>query len=92
MKNVLKRNTRLDMNQPFKNYVMVAEFSEKQTAAILERELSILHELKLLQNYLKFNYANIQPEDIYNTLREGGNQKQINFEWFLKIFIIYNMF
>ena len=84
-KEILKRNTKNEMNKPFHHYITISEYSEKQTAAILEKALSFLHEIKLLQNFFFVHYPRATTDDIYNTIIRLGKQKRLDFSWFLII-------
>ncbi len=82
IKQILDKNTKNEINKPFKHYFTVCEFSEKQTAAILEKEMSILHELKLLQCQLSVTYGKITTTNIYNMIKSRGKRNRLDYEWY----------
>ena len=81
-KQMLVRNTKNKINTPFKHYFTICEFSEKQTAAILEKEMSILHELKLLQSELLVTYGKITADNIFNLIKTRGKRDRLDYEWY----------
>jgi len=78
---ILKRKTKNEMSKPFRHYITISEYSEKQTAAILEKELSFLHEIKLLQNLFVVHYPRATIDDIYTIIKRLGKQNRLDYEW-----------
>lgn len=47
----------------------------------MEKELSYIHEIQLLQTIFNSNNPKVSIDEIYEIIKTQGNEKIINYEW-----------
>ncbi len=76
---VLERKTSEKMNESFKFYYKVSEFSRQKTFEIIECQISMLKELDSLKTQFLLKYSDLNINEIY-ALLDYDSKKNINFE------------